>query len=297
MVSDIMEWLILLLLVPAIVVPVVLCFGFAGCSFDAPQFFVIDSIEPTAPNTLTVTWTDTDPHGTGFEIHRTKVSDGTRTVKNAEFSDRAFTDDGLEPATQYRYAVDRIPKLLEDKPTPEVTGTTLGPAFVQSLPQDVQGLQGFTFVQRIEPVRLMAGGNRVAITVRAARFPDLKLAKLYISRAAGPDPSHHPYDSAPDIKKVIDEPVVVFFGHAKTLPVVDYVLDPGKPLLVAFECLDASEEGGNFGRVTGVPANEATVFRSPPLLSEADKTDRQTGYIPIDNIYLIESIDVAEVPG
>jgi hypothetical protein len=263
MLPVIMEWVILLLLVPAIVVPVVLCFGFAGCSFELPRPFVITSIEPTALNTLTVKWSDADPHGIGFEIHRTKVSDGTRTVKKAEFSDREFTDDGLEPATQYRYAVDRIPKLLEDTPTPEVTGTTLGPAFLQDLPQDVQGLQEFTLVQRIEPVRLMAGGNRVAITVRSARFPSLTLATLYISQAASPESPHHPYDSAADIKKVIDEPVFVPFGHAATLPVIDYTLDPGKPLLVAFECLDGTQQGGNFGRITGVPATEATVYRSP----------------------------------
>jgi hypothetical protein len=297
-----MEWLILLLLVPAIVVPVVLCFGFAGCSFDPPPDLplVIRSIEPTALNTLTVTWTDTDPHGTGFEIRRTKVSDNSRTVREVEASLREITDDGLEPATQYSYRVKRLPDFGEP-PSAENTGTTLGPAFMQDLPESAEGLQGFTFVQRIEPLRLFAGGNRVAITIRSASAVSMKIAKIYISQSAVPDPLNKtpdPYDSATDLTKVVDDPMNPIFvplGTATTLPVIDYRLDPLKPLLVAFEFADATEEGGNFGRVIGV--SEATVYRSPPLLSEAHKHDRETGYAPINDIYLIERIDVAEVPG
>ncbi len=106
-----MEWLILLLLVPAIVVSVVLFFGFAGCSFHAPPDLpppVINSIEPTALKTLTVEWTDTDPRGVGFEIRRTKVSDNTQTVRRVDPSLRSIIDDGLEQATQYSYTVRRI---------------------------------------------------------------------------------------------------------------------------------------------------------------------------------------------
>jgi hypothetical protein len=303
MLPVIMEWLILLLLVPAIVVPVVLFFGFAGCSFEAPPppSLFINSIEPTALKTLTVKWTDLDPHGTGFEIRRTNP-DKTHTQRNVGQSIREITDDGLEPAAQYRYRVRRITP-LDEPPAAEVTGTTLGPAFMQPLPQSAEGLQGFTFVQRIEPLRLFAGGDRVAITIRSASAVSMKIAKIYISQAAVPDPLNQtpdPYDSATDLTKVVDDPMNPIFvplGTATTLPVIDYRLDPFKPLLVAFEFANATEEGGNFGRFTGVSASEATVYRSPPLLSEAHKTDRQTGYTPIDNIYLIERIDVAEVPG
>src|SRR5262249_39914807 len=155
-----MEGLILLLLVPAIVVPVVLLFGFAGCSFEAPPSLplFINSVEPTAPKTLTVQWTENDPRGIGFEIRRTNP-DKTHTQRNVGQSVREITDDGLEPATQYSYTVRRILKAgelpKEEDVSQPVTGTTLGPAFIQALPQSAEGLQGFTFVQRIEPVRLM----------------------------------------------------------------------------------------------------------------------------------------------
>jgi hypothetical protein len=301
----IMEWVILLLLVPAIVVPVVLFFGFAGCSFHAPERVLILSVEPTALNTLTVKWIDPDPRGIGFEIRRTKVSDKTSTVQKAEFSDREFTDGGLEPATQYSYTVRRILH-VEESPKEEdvseaVTGTTLGPAFVQALPQNAEGVSGLTWVQRFEPVRLMAGGNRVALTVRSASAVSMKIARIYISQPAVPDPVNQtpdPYDSATDLTKVFDDPtnpIFVPLGTAKTLPVIDYQLDPDRPLLVAFE-FDSPDGFGNCARVTGVPATEATTYFSF-FFPEANKNDRHTGYSHIDSIYLIERIDVAEVPG
>ena len=53
------EWLLLLLLVPAIVVPVVLLFGFAGCGFEgyvplsAP---IIESAIGTSVSSIRLTW-------------------------------------------------------------------------------------------------------------------------------------------------------------------------------------------------------------------------------------------------
>lgn len=308
MLPVIMEWLILLLLVPAIVVPVVLFFGFAGCSFHAPPLvpLLIYSIEPTSLTTLTVKWRELDPdRPIGFEIRRTKVSDKTTIQRNVAPSTREIADDGLEPATQYSYTVRRIihsgepPE--ESDLSPAVTGTTLGPAFMQTLPQSAEGISGVTWVQRIEPVRLMAGGNRVAITIRSASAVSMKIAKIYISQPAVPDPLNQtpdPYDSAADLTKVFDDPtnpIFVPLGTAKTLSVIDYKLDPDKPLLVAFE-FDSPDGFGNTARVTGVPATEATTYFSPGL-SEANKNDRHTGYSRIDSIYLIERIDAAEVPG
>jgi hypothetical protein len=55
------EWLLLLLLVPAVVLPVVLLLGFAGCGFEgqAGEYLplVITSATATSPNTVTLTWT------------------------------------------------------------------------------------------------------------------------------------------------------------------------------------------------------------------------------------------------
>jgi hypothetical protein len=291
----IMEWVILLLLVPAIVVPVVLFFGFAGCSFHAPERVLILSVEPTALNTLTVKWIDPDPRGIGFEIRRTKVSDKTSTVQKAEFSDREFTDGGLEPATQYSYTVRRI---LKDSPESEaVTGTTLGPALLfppQLLAQEI-GREGFTIVQRIEPVKLKAGGNRVAISLIGGS-PRCEITGIYISQAA-PEPGADPYDAFTDLAPVVSDFVALPPGHVLTLPVIHYRLDPTKPLLVAFEFNDLPEAGTVRRSSFIPPLPEGVTAYVTHGGDEADKQDRHPGYQPLQALYLIESIDVAEVPG
>jgi hypothetical protein len=298
MLPRIMEWLILLLLVPAIVVPVVLFFGFAGCSFDLPPgpSLFINSIEPTALKTLTVEWTDTDPGGVGFEIHRTKVSDKTSTVRTVEDpSLRSIIDDGLEPATQYSYTVRRI---LKDSPESEaVTGTTLGPALLfppQLLAQEI-GREGFTIVQRIEPVKLKAGGNRVAISLIGGS-PRCEITGIYISQAA-PEPGADPYDAFTDLAPVVSDFVALPPGHVLTLPVIHYRLDPTKPLLVAFEFNDLPEAGTVRRSSFIPPLPEGVTAYVTHGGDEADKQDRHPGYQPLQALYLIESIDVAEVPG
>ena len=55
------EWLLLLLLVPAVVLPVVLLLGFAGCGFEGQGSYdpplVISSANATSPTTVKLTWT------------------------------------------------------------------------------------------------------------------------------------------------------------------------------------------------------------------------------------------------
>ena len=52
------DWLIILLLVPGIVAPVVLLFGFAGCGFEgsANPYLAINSAAGRTTNTITLTW-------------------------------------------------------------------------------------------------------------------------------------------------------------------------------------------------------------------------------------------------
>ncbi|WNG92621.1 hypothetical protein [Mycobacterium sp. ITM-2016-00318] len=54
------EWLLLLILVPAVVLPVVLLLGFAGCGFEAQSSYsplVITSATATGPYTVKLAWT------------------------------------------------------------------------------------------------------------------------------------------------------------------------------------------------------------------------------------------------
>src|SRR5437870_178468 len=72
--SAMAEWLILLVLVPAIVVPVVLVVGFAGCRFvpGVPPFFVtIDAAIGKSLSAITLTWHSSSSATQTFDIERT----------------------------------------------------------------------------------------------------------------------------------------------------------------------------------------------------------------------------------
>ncbi len=168
------EWLILSLLVPAIVVPVVLLVGFAGCDIvyglERPPVASINTAEGTSGTAITLTWTfDGDPV-TGFEFERMKLPERTRdTVTAGSSKPYRYVDNdsgrGLVPGTTYLY---RIRAVLRDgtdlawsNPEPNVLATTLPFQTIfewtgdeKGRSQDAPGWQGNCLVQRIEPVRL-----------------------------------------------------------------------------------------------------------------------------------------------
>ncbi|BBY43568.1 fibronectin type III domain-containing protein [Mycolicibacterium celeriflavum] len=106
------EWLVLALLVPAIVVPVVLLFGFAGCDqvfgldrLDAPQPApIIESATGKSLSTITLTWA-IDQTATSIEFERTRVDAPGELYKFTVPASPPSHDDsaGLNPATTYEY--------------------------------------------------------------------------------------------------------------------------------------------------------------------------------------------------
>src|SRR5262245_10058337 len=194
------EWLILLLLVPAVVVPVVMIFGFAGCAQivgihdyqpanggnGPPQFPdpVIDSAEGKSACVITLNWIYDNPAVVKFQIERDGV------VLQEEPTSPPFDDTGLLADTGYTYRVLAwsIDGPSGDWSTP-VVGTTL--PFVPTFqawpdppytPLDSDGWEGYTLVQRIEPLRLSTSGTQVRITLRASSMSDASIDRIYISQ-------------------------------------------------------------------------------------------------------------------
>ena len=108
------EWLLLLLLVPAVVLPVVLLLGFAGCGFEGQGRYeplLITSADAPNPNTVTLTWVG--GYAEQIEFQRDKKP---RPGQNAEsphlfvvdMTPRTTQDTGLEPDTTYEYQVREI---------------------------------------------------------------------------------------------------------------------------------------------------------------------------------------------
>ena len=282
------EWLVLLLVIPAVVVPVVLLFGFAGCELlfplnaGPPLPPVILSADAAGAASIRIEWDDPNTGGTTFVLNRTKEGDGGSTP--FETAATTFLDEGLEPGTTYLYNVIAIrTEDGEESPaseTAQATTLSLEPAFAATLTNN-QNREGRCIVQRIEPSRLFRGGTLIALTVQAATNAGLVIDRIFISQVAG---SGNPYDSAGDLTAVAST-LFVAQNTSVTLPPVAYTLDRTQPLLVAF---DIGSPGGVLF-APAVPSSEAEAFVGPA--PAADVAARPPGFIPIDRIYLVARID------
>ena len=301
-----MEWLVLVLAVPAVLIPVIVIWGFSGCSFspvilpDAPTNV---SAVGTGVSSIRVTWVNPDADVGSFRIERTKEGESTPTVLSSPTT--TFDDPALEEATTYSYKVSAIRASDNEHSVLSLpaSGRTFGVAFEATLTTDFGGLEGFCLVQRIEPARLLQStlpgnlqtpGAGVQITLRGSTQADSLLDRIYISRVA---PSGDPYDSGADLTLVATS---VFVGQGQTvdLPPIDYDLDKTQPLLIAFDVSATSGLGkGRF--VTGVPPTEAVTYLRAAT-AEASVSDRSPSaanpgaqaYQASPGIYLVERIQV-----
>jgi hypothetical protein len=303
-----MEWLVLILLVPAILVPVVLLWGFAGCSFDPqPADLILAPTNVSAAgvsvSAIALTWDNPNTDPVTFQVERTKEGESSPQILSS--SSTTLQDAGLQEATTYFYKVKaiRTSDNQDSELSEQAAGRTIGVAFEAGLTTDQAGLEGFCVVQRIEPTRLRQStvpggistpGARVRITVRGSTAASLTLDRVYISQPAA---SGDPYDSAADLTPV-DSGIVVPANTAVALPDVDYDLDKARPLLIAFD-ISAAAGSGNVRFVTNVPEAEAVMFFSPATI-EASINDRSpsaanpggASYVTSKSIYLVEKIEV-----
>src|SRR5690349_5038402 len=116
------EWLLLMLLVPVVVVPVVLLFGFAGCDrvfglqhvdpVDPPPPGPIIDAKGTSVSTIRLTWM-IDPAATEIDFVRTKYDKmghpvGSPEPVSAPASPGVKDDGGLDPNTTYGYVATAV---------------------------------------------------------------------------------------------------------------------------------------------------------------------------------------------
>jgi hypothetical protein len=288
------ESLSLLALIAVLLVPVVLLLSFAGCDIvfgltGKSASPTIVSATGTSASSIELVWTKGDGTPTNYEIERTKRGGSpSPPIKTADAS-LTFVDMNLEEGTTYDYRVGALfPGDDEHYFSSSVAGTTFSfqPAFTAALTEDEGAWEGFTLVQRIEPLRLFRSGPQVRITIRASSANDLTVDKVFISQ---PAPGGDPYDSAGDLTQVASTTLVPA-DSAVALPPVTYALDRTQPLLIAFD-FRATPGSGNVRRLPAVPGSDASAFFNAG--SEAAIADRQAGYVPLDAIYLIEKIEVA----
>jgi hypothetical protein len=109
------EWLLLLLLVPAVVLPVVLLLGFSGCGFEGQGSYspplVITGATATSPNTVKLTWTG--GYAAQIEFQRDKKPKPGQSPEGphlfvVDMTPQTTDDGGLSADTVYEYQVREI---------------------------------------------------------------------------------------------------------------------------------------------------------------------------------------------
>jgi hypothetical protein len=314
-----MDWLILILGVSAILIPLVLLFGFAGCG--RPTVICTDDLDcppgtecgpdgsclplgeanpPLFPpqnlvaralddHSVALTWTSAD---TVFQIERME-DDGVRfeaLLPNDldDVSSTGATDTSCSEGVTYLYRV------LADGEVSAASNiasaTTFTVAFTGTLTDDAPDHEGFCGVQRLSRKLLTAGGTQVRIVLRGSTKGSLTLDRVTISQAAA---TGDPFDSAADLTDVASN-VIIPPNTAVIVPPngpVNYTLDPTIDLIVAFDISNTTGEG-NVGVAVGtLPGGDAF---SKPRTAEAGQRDRggTTGYPnhAVDSLALIEKI-------
>ncbi len=317
-----MEWFILLALVPAIVAPVVVLYGFAGCEFKAQDGVLSPPADPTNVRVLskdldriTIAWDylDSPPLPVTFEVEITDLNTDPPDQTSEPGIPQAtpeFPHTGLQEGKVFEYRV-RAVQEFETKesnwvPDPPLRAATLSFQLAFEEPGLINGGNdggngGACTVQRIEanPARLLRSGSLVRLTLRGPSTGGLTLDRITISRAAVPgddpnNPAPDPYDSGPDRTDVAASAVVVPTNDSIVLPPVAYPLNKDVPLLIAFDISNALGQG-TFRFVGNVPGNVATMYSNANTtpVHQAGTNNRDAGYNPLARVHIVEKIEVA----
>jgi len=294
-----MEWLILLLLVPAILVPIVLLCGFAGCSFshglvpgppDAPTV----TATPKNVDHITVSWQNTDPGPVvGYRFVRTGGTLPPRD-ENVDASITTVEDTtGLDPDTVYTYEVSTVTEDGTSNPGTVMANTfrtvlNVDPA--TTTPQTVAP-GNYCFVQRIPAGQLLAGGSKVGIKVSGSPAGNVTINRIYISRARAAlgTPGINDWDSDTDITPVRTLPLTLPNDIPIDLEPIDYTLGQAQDLIIAFD-FTATSSAGN---IRFFPKPGVTLYFKAGV-QQASLPTRDSDYItqPDPRLYLVVTIGV-----
>jgi hypothetical protein len=264
-----MEWLTLLLLIPAIVIPLVVLFGFSGCSFEPGTFVappaapVLISAVPGDETSITLTWVNPEMAPVEFEIERQPPF----ATPPAPVATTTFTDRFLTAGAEFSYTVRA--RRTADGELSSPSSTAMARTFADAFNVDLTSggaavdFSADTLVQRFEPIALSRGGNVINVTMQAAGNAPLVISKVTFS-AADPAPTADPFDSETQpVESEVAGPFTIDPGTTFSAQ-TRFVVDPGKPLLVAFDVgapgntLIAVASGCTAFRKQGTPATPST---------------------------------------
>jgi hypothetical protein len=307
---NVSEWLILVLLVPAITVPVVLLVGFVGCHFRPRTAYppIIDSAIGQGLDAVTVTWhlDPTDPDVSAaqtFFVERTRPNghvDDPFQIFASPFEDTGLpTSNNVSEVYKYRVGrqlmIDTSPDWSTQVSSPTSLVTFGGPHFLDA-GGSIALSPGFCLIQRIEPSQFIYGGPglNVQIVLHGGSGGGLSIDRIYISQAGGTKP----YDAGSDLTPVLTTPLLVNANQVVPIPVVTYSLDHNQPLLIAFDLTPAGPAQVRFLDLPQPPPGPGvTSYLSPAAAAEAAIPTRSANYLTGPNrLVCIEIIGVGLPP-
>lgn len=305
---DVMDWLILLVLLPMVLVPTVLIWGFAGCAavygvhhIDPPaqpiNLSAMPVISTQTGSAIQLTW----ENQSAFPVVIERAEDGGEFVRlkdasgnDLEVSGETFTDEGLDGGAIFIYQLFASSGgYLSDHPSDPASAQTFKTAFLEAnvvANMEQPGTGGFTIVQIINNSLLAASGALKSLSLRGPTSGNLTLNKIYISNVAA---TGDPYDSDVPPMLVVSD-FVVNNDTVAAVPANMFFLDQTRPLLVAF---DVNLTNGTMRNCMltggGVMSYAAGVTVPGQAVNQAGLQDRPSGYGPAAALYLIHKIEVA----
>lgn len=315
-----MEWFILIVVLPLILIPIVLLGGFAGCGELLPSS--TDPVKPPAdptnlrgkalnPTSIELEWDDNSAGSAKFEIDRETL--GANPKKETlpglqKATPPPFIDASVAPSTTYVYVVrakDPATGLPANNPTNSVTIATppdvsLPPppplpiwqtAYDTPLTTNDADLKNNTLVQRL--TALTAGGEQVRLTLRGTTTIGLAIDRLYVGDIGAPEPGNPIPDEWDSLSATLRElrpgGVYIPAGKPVTIDPVNFHVDMATGLAFAFD-LNAALGQTKKANVAGQKA-----FHKAAAL-EANVANRTAGYTQLNGVYVVEKVEVFPSP-
>jgi hypothetical protein len=315
-----MEWFTLAVLVPAVLVPIVLLWGFSGCGefLDVGPIVHVDplDLQLAASDVGAVTLTWRSPDLATFEYHLFRTLEGQplpptpfRKVSAAELT---VTDRGLTEGTTFFYqvkAVNNSGTTLRESHIRDVT--TYRTLFGPELPgytgvtadqgTDQPDLHGFCFVVRI-PVSAAPPPKpwtKVRLTIRGSTQGKLTLDRITISSSADVNPGLPPaqreaWNANSDLRGVATN-VALPAGDRQAFT-IEFSVQAARDVLVAFDLTKTTgEANARYGPI-GPAGTKRSYFKRPgadgAAIARAVNQNRDSDYSESPAHYFVERIEV-----
>lgn len=303
------EWAILVVLVPLVLVPVVLLLGFAGCepfgapseSVDAPTNLVATAV---GEDQIDLAWEHSSMGGVTFIVAEAGP-DGIWNDNAATTTEKALSRKNLAAGVTFSYRVRaRSSTGTESGTSNAAVARTFKwhTAYDKPLTDSDAVFQGDCLVQRLDRAVLVPWSGsvkRVRLTLRgsaSASGDPLLIDRISISHAAPPNLAGNPqpdaWDSEPPLAVRQDPGPLPGDGTAVALE-VDFPMAANKDLIVAFDI--SASNGTQTRRLTsGVGASACFINGNA---AEALVENRSpTGWATRPGmVYLVEKIEVLTV--